>query len=260
MLILGFDIGNTRTIFGIYLSTDINPQKCFNYSSQKDIDVSNLRRIIKQHLNEYRDSHSNADMVSGVVISSVVPEVMEVYREVIQDLFKLTPVVVNSELNLDIILNYDDPGQLGADRIANAAAAHKEYRGNKIIIDLGTAITVCVLFENGEFDGGLIAPGIGIALEGINEKASQLTRVKFEKPEKLVSKNTIDAITSGIFYGWISMIEGIVQRIEAHYGKQFTIILTGGYAETVGKFLDFDNNCDPMLTMKGIKYLYDKND
>lgn len=259
MLILGFDIGNTRTVLGIYREADITPQKCYSYSTQKDITANMLNSIIDGHLKDFTNNVSNGQVVSGVVLSSVVPEVMEAYSAVVQNLFSLKPVVVNDELDLDIIINYDVPAQLGADRIANAVAVHREYRTDSIIIDLGTAITVCVLFKNGEFDGGLIAPGIGIALDGINEKTSQLARVKFEKPENLVSKNTMDAITSGIFYGWISLIEGIVQRIEMNYGEKFTKILTGGYSEVISNHIGFDHKTDPMLTLKGMKYIYDNN-
>ena len=173
--------------------------------------------------------------------------------------FGISAYEITCRSRLNFSLRYDDPAQLGADRIVNAAAAFKEYGGGCIVVDIGTAVTFCVLLEGGWFDGGIIAPGVDTAIRSLSLRASRLPEVPFEKPDRLVARDTVNALKSGFFYGWLSLADGIIARIEQEYGRTFRIILTGGFAGAVAEHLSHENTVDPILAMKGIKIVYDMN-
>ena len=206
--ILGFNIGNTNTMMGIYDLNNITPINTFTYKTDKKITPDDLGLIVKNNLKTV----SKDSIIDGLAFSSVVTEVNNAYHAMAKDRFNIDPLEINSNIKLDIKLMYDNPEELGPDRIANAEAAFKEYTKDCIIIDLGTANTFCVMQKNGTFDGGLIGPGIGITIEALAEKTSKLSRINFEKPEKFIATNTLDALKSGFFYGYILMIKGIISR------------------------------------------------
>ncbi len=214
-----------------------------------------LALIVKNNLKTV----SKDSIIDGLAFSSVVTEVNNAYHAMAKDHFNVDPLEINSNIKLDIKIMYDNPEELGPDRIANAEAAFKEYTKDCIIIDLGTANTFCVMHKNGTFDGGLIGPGIGITIEALAEKTSKLSRINFEKPDKFIATNTLDAIKSGFFYGYILMIKGIITEIEKLYKKEFLVILTGGLSKIISDYLEKTHITDPLLTMKGIKFLYNLN-
>ena len=256
-MILGFDIGNTNTVMGMYRDGDIIPQRTCRYRTVRDITVDELCMKVHGFMGIFEREYQ--DSVSGVVFSSVVPEVNHLYYSMSKRLFEIAPLEVDYTVKLGIRINYTAPEQLGSDRIVNAEAAFREYGRDCIIVDLGTATTFCVLLESGVLDGGLIGPGIGISINALSEKTSKLLKVEFTKPENLIARNTAEAITSGFFYGWLSMVEGIIGRIEGHYGMPFLKIFTGGYAEIIGPHVSFENIIDTNLTMKGLRYIFDQN-
>jgi type III pantothenate kinase len=250
--ILGFNIGNTNTMMGIYEADKITPVNTFTYRTDRKINHDDLGPIIKKNL--------KSDItIDGLAFSSVVTEVNSAYHAMAKSLFNIKALEINSKIRLNIKIMYENPEELGPDRIANAEAVLREYANDCIIIDLGTANTFCVLHKNGTFDGGLIGPGIGITIDALAERTSKLSRINFEKPAKFIATNTQDALKSGFFYGYLLMIKGIIEEIEKIYKKEFLIILTGGLSKIISDHLEKKHILDPLLTMKGIKILSDFN-
>jgi type III pantothenate kinase len=258
-MILGFDIGNTNTVLGMYHDSDVMPQHSYRYRTLRNITIDELSLMVLSFLDIFEREGKGSQRVTGVVFSSVVPEINHLYYSMSRRLFEISPFEIDHNARLSIKINYTAPEQLGSDRIVNAEAAFREYGGDCIIIDLGTATTFCVLLGSGELDGGLIGPGVGISMNALSERTSKLLKVDFKKPENVIARNTAEAITSGFFYGWLSMVEGIIKRIESYYNKTFLKIFTGGYAEIVGSHVEYENVIDINLTMKGLKYIFDQN-
>ena len=253
--ILGFNIGNTNTMMGVYELNNTRPVLTYTYKTERNSTSGNLANIINNHLNtDFKNC-----VIKGLAFSSVVNEVNSAYHAMSESVFNIKALEINSSIKLGIKIIYDNPEELGPDRIANAEAAFREYAKDCIIIDLGTANTFCVIHENGKFDGGLIGPGIGITIDALAQKTSKLMRVNFEKPDKFIATNTIDALKSGFFNGFIIMIKGIITEIENIYKKDFLIILTGGLSPKISQYLEKNYITDPLLTMKGIKYIYNIN-
>ncbi len=257
MTLLGFDIGNTNTTMGIYLSNNSIPEKTYRFRTEHNITSDELGLKIIGLLNLFDNSllSNKIEIAFSTVVSEVIPQ----YNNVAKEFFKTTALEINSNSKLNIKLNYTNPETLGADRIVNAVSAFKEYKGSCLIIDIGTAATFCVVLEDGTFDGGIIAPGIGTTIDALFNNTSQLPKIKFEKPDKLITTDTTNAIKSGFYYGWISLIEGMAKRIQKQYKDELKIIVTGGFANILHDELDIVSSFEPELTMKGIKYIYDLN-
>lgn len=258
-MFIGFDIGNTSTVMGLYLDGSVMPVRVFRYDTVKQTDVDSLIKQIRENIASFQASSGSYNGVHSAAFSSVVPEINSAYHEMSHSLFGFDIYEISHASNLSVKINYKDPSKLGVDRIVNAEAAFREYGGPCIIVDIGTAATFCVLLKNGTFDGGLIAPGIGTTIDALARHASQLPAIIFGPPESLVAHDTVDALKSGFFYGWLSLVEGIVSRIELEYGYNFQVILTGGYGGIISKHLERETLCDTFLTMKGIKHISDMN-
>ncbi|MDR3238362.1 MAG: type III pantothenate kinase [Spirochaetia bacterium] len=256
-MILGLDIGNTNTTAGIYGDDDVAPNATFRYITDKLATPESLFGAINGFVKTESDRMS--DTVKGVAFSSVVPKLSGVVEELARSRFGVSALGVSHDRRLSLKIMYTDPSKLGADRIANAEAARREHPCDCIITDIGTAATICVLLADGTFEGGLIAPGIGVTIKALAQSACNLPEIMFEKPPVLVAKNTADALKAGFFYGWISMLEGVISRIEKSYGRSFRVIFTGGFAGVLSPHMERSIVTDPMLTMKGIKYIYDSN-
>jgi len=256
-MILGFDIGNTSTVMGLYRDDSPRPDETFRFDTDKRTSTSKLAGEIRRLLGPREGG--NISEINGFSYSSVVPEINSVYDEAARLLFNLEAMGISHRSNLAITLRYKDLSQLGVDRIVNAESAFREYGAPCIIVDIGTAATFCVLLEGGIFDGGLIAPGINTTIKALSQYASNLPPVTFEKPDRLVAQDTVNAIKSGFFYGWISLVSGIITLIEKQYDMQFKIIFTGGLSALVAEHLNREIIIDRELTMKGIKYIYDLN-
>lgn len=256
-MFLGIDIGNTTTMLGIYQSDSVKPERTLRIRTDKRGDDAELAGSIRMALRNYADLETLEAEITGIAFSSVVPELNRSYHRVFKRLFSLDPFEINHTSRLSIAVNYTDLKQLGIDRIVNTEAAFHEYGPGCIVVDIGTAATFDVLNHDGCFDGGLIAPGVGTTIKALADAASNLPEIVFEMPDDLVAKDTVNAIKSGFYYGWISMVEGVCERIEALYGKDFRIILTGGFAVRMREGFKREIIIDPDLTMRGIKYIFD---
>ncbi len=255
-MFLGLDIGNTTTMIGLYGDESISPEKTYRFRTDKKSDVSDLIRCINMSLRNMGNYNEIAADITGIAFSSVVPEINNLYHKMGKKLFNVESFEIRHDLQFSIGVNYRNIKKLGIDRIVNTVAAHHEYGDGCVVIDIGTAATFDVLNHDGFFDGGLISPGIGTTIKALAESASNLPEIVFGKPDMLVALDTVNAIKSGFYYGWISMIEGIVNRIEKVYKREFIVVLTGGFAGRISSGIERKIILDPLLTMKGIKYIY----
>jgi type III pantothenate kinase len=256
-MFIGIDVGNTSTMLGIYKSDSVLPEKFFRYRTVKNADFSALGSEIDFCLQEFPEFKK--EDISGFAFSSVVPEINSTYHETAEVLYNVKALEIGHGSRFSIKIDYKDIRQLGIDRIVDAEAVFNEYGPGAIVIDIGTAATYDVLDRDGVFRGGLIGPGIGITIKALASAASNLPEIVFEEPDMLIAKDTVNAVKSGFYYGWISMIDGIIERIQDFCGGGYRVILTGGFAESITGSLKADAVYDPVLTMKGIKYIFDLN-
>jgi type III pantothenate kinase len=199
--------------------------------------------------------YSHGD-VGAAVISSVVPQALTPLKSMCREFFGCTARVVGDDLGVTIPVVVDNPREVGADRLVNAVAAHTRYHGPLIVVDFGTATTFDVIDEAGRYCGGVIATGINLSLEALHRAAAKLPRVAVERPERVIGTSTVSAMQSGVFWGYVSMIEGIVARIRTEFGAEMKVIATGGLAGLFAGATDAIEHVDRDLTMAGLVELY----
>ncbi|MGB8658665.1 MAG: type III pantothenate kinase [Candidatus Zixiibacteriota bacterium] len=252
-MLLAIDIGNTHTVLGIYDRNKLKEH--FRVTSNHALTADECGVLLKQLFPNYR-------RVKRVIICSVVPPLTPVYEEMSKRFLGVDPVVVSSNLPLGIRISYHDPSQVGADRLANAVAGYQIYGGPVIIVDLGTATTFDVISEKGEYLGGAIAPGIETSSANLFHRAAQLFKVSLRRPKKAIGKNTEESLRSGIIFGSVGQIDGIVNRIKDELRKEFKItkkprvIATGGLASLIAKESKTIEKVDPVLTLEGLRRIY----
>ncbi len=250
-MILGFDIGNTITKMGLFRTDSIIPLSVFRFSTHAVSSSENLHRTIEQMLAAAHCASLSSHAICGIAISSVVKEVLDAYRSLAKRYYSIEPLII-SATNVKIPIDYEHPEMLGPDRIANTLAARRLYGKNCLIIDLGTASTFTILRE-GSLIGGIIAPGVETAAKSLLANTSMLVDVPITRPPFVVGKNTPDCIRSGLFFGWISMLEGLVKKIFKSEGCEFPALLTGGHSKIFAGSLSFPCIIDPLLTLKGVR-------
>jgi type III pantothenate kinase len=203
------------------------------------------------------------DDVEGVIISSVVPNIMYSLEHMIKKYFEIEPIIVGPGVKTGINIKYDNPKEVGADRIVNAVAVHEVYKRSCIIIDFGTATTFCALTSKGDYLGGTICPGIKIASEALFERAAKLPRVELTKPAGVICKNTISSMQAGIVYGYIGQVDYIVDRMKKEMiqlgEEEPFVIATGGLAKLISEESKSIDKIDPILTLSGLRIIYEKN-
>ena len=211
----------------------------------------------------FSQNNLDAKEVKGIIISSVVPNIMHSLENMIRKCFSIEPIIVGPGIKTGINIKYDNPKEVGADRIVNAVAACERYKRPVIIIDFGTATTFCALTRSGDYLGGCIVPGIRISSDALFERAAKLPRVELELPEQLICKNTISSMQAGILYGYIGQVEYIVSKIKNEMMRKNSeepyVIATGGLAKLIFKETDAIDEVDDDLTLEGLKILYYKN-
>jgi type III pantothenate kinase len=200
--------------------------------------------------------------VEDVIISSVVPTLMYTLSAMSKKYFNREPLVIGPGIKTGMNIKYDNPKELGADRIVNAVAAYNKYGGPLIIVDFGTAITFCAISKNGDYLGGAIAPGIKISGEALFSKTAKLPKVELVKPKTVIGKNTVNSIQSGLIYGCIGLVDYIIERMIEELkdeGEVKNIIATGGFATLIGSESRYINRIDKMITLEGLRIIYEKN-
>jgi type III pantothenate kinase len=197
--------------------------------------------------------------VTGIAISSVVPPIDSLFRDVIEKLFGIKPLFVEPGVKTGLPVLTDNPAETGADRIVNCVAAFERYGGPTIVVDLGTATTFDVISARGEFLGGAIAPGIGISADALFNSAARLSRVNIRKPMKVIGTGTVDNIQIGLFYGYVGLIDGICERMVAELGSETKVVATGGFAKMLAESSRTIRHVDENLTLDGVRLIYERN-
>lgn len=256
-MLLVIDVGNTNIVLGVYKDSELIYD--WRISTDKDKTTDEYGLMMLQIL-----SYTNIEVeeISDVIISSVVPTVMDIFPEVCKKYFNLDPVVVGPGVKTGMNILYDNPKEVGADRIVNGVAAFEKYGGPLIVVDLGTAITFDVINEKGDYLGGVITPGIKISADALFLRASKLPKVEIIKPEKVIGRNTVNSMQSGLVHGYVGLIDHIIEKIAEELGletDQIKIISTGGFSKTITKESKYIQKMDTMLTLEGLRIIFNRN-
>jgi len=253
-MILVIDVGNTHTVLGIY-----NGKKLENYwriSTDLDKTEDEYGMLLKNLLSNSKLFFSD---IKSVIISCVIPPVSWILKKMSKDYFKVTAIVVGPGTKTGICIKLDNPKEVGADRIVNAIAAYELYGGPVIIVDFGTATTFCAVDKEGNYLGGAIAPGIGISEKALSEKTAKLPKIELIDPKKSIGSNTITAMQSGIFYGYLGLTGELIRRIKKELGEDSLVVATGGEAELIGNTSNEIDKINPFLTLEGLRLVYEMN-
>lgn len=254
-MILVFDVGNTNIVLGVYRGKELIEN--WRIATDKDKSSDEYAMVIHQFVHY---NGLNIHDVDDVIISSVVPNIMYSLENASRKLFKREPLIVGSGIKTGMNIKYDDPKQVGADRIVNAIAAYEKYGGPLIIVDFGTATTFCAVSEDGEYLGGAISPGIKISSEALFEKAAKLPRVELINPKKVICKNTVSSMQAGIVYGYIGLVENIVRNMKKELkSSSCKVIATGGLSTLIAGGTDSIDVVDKFLSLDGLNIIYERN-
>ncbi len=254
-MILVVDIGNTNIVLGIYHNRELVHH--FRLSTARHSTVDEFGVMI---FNLFRMSDISAKEIEGVIISSVVPPLVNIFEEMCQKFIHKIPLVVGPGIKTGLNLRYENPREVGADRIVNAVAAVHQYKGPLVVVDFGTATTFDCIDAKGNYLGGAIVPGIGIATEALYQRASKLPRIELEKPKKVIGRNTIHAMQAGIIFGYAGQVDGIVERIKVEMeAPNLKVVATGGLAELIASETKCIQEVNSMLTLEGLRLIYERN-
>lgn len=256
-MLLVIDVGNTNIVAGVFDGKSIVSHWRFSTDRSKTADEYGI--LLRSMFNYTKVP---MDEVKAIIISSVVPPLIVPLCRMCERYFDLEPVVVGPGIKTGISLRYDNPREVGADRIVNAVAAFEKYAPQgkpMIIVDFGTATTFCALLPTGEYLGGAIAPGIGISAEALFQRTAKLPRVELIKPPAVIARNTVQAMQSGIIVGYVGQMNEIVRQMKKGLGGEAYVIATGGFAGTMAAESDIIDVVEPFLTLEGLRILYEKN-
>lgn len=253
-MIFVLDVGNTNTVLGVYDGDELKYHWRMETSRNKTEDEYGM--VIKSLLDHVGLSFHH---IKGIIISSVVPPIMFSLERMCDKYFNLKPMIVGPGIKTGLNIKYDNPKEVGADRIVNAVAGIHYYGSPLIIVDFGTATTYCYINEHKQYMGGAIAPGINISTEALYSRAAKLPRIEIARPDEVIGKNTVSAMQAGILYGYVGQVEGIVKRFKEHAQTEPKVIATGGLASLISKESDVIDIIDPFLTLKGLQLIFQRN-
>lgn len=253
-MLLAIDIGNSNIVLGVFEGEVLRDSWRIGTKASRTADEYAM--IIKDLFGFAELGFSQID---GVIVSSVVPPLLPVMHEMTRKYFKLEPCVVTSETRTGITLRYDNPREIGADRIVNAAAAFELFGGPLIIVDFGTATTFCAVTKGGEYLGGAITPGIKISAEALYQRAAKLPRIELVRPRTVIGRDTVSAMQAGILFGYAGLVDGIVERMKRELGGGARVVATGGLAALVAPETGSVTDVRPDLTLQGLRILYHRN-
>ncbi|MDU8673887.1 type III pantothenate kinase [Paenibacillus polymyxa] len=253
-MILVVDVGNTNIVLGMYEGRELLHHYRISTSRQATADEYGV--LIH---NLFSMGGVLKDDIQGVIISSVVPPLVSVLEEMCDKYIGKTPLIVGPGIKTGLNLRYENPREVGADRIVNAVAAVERFGGPLVVVDFGTATTFDCIDDKGNYLGGVIVPGIGISTEALYQRASKLPRIELEKPKKVIGRNTVHAMQAGIIFGYAGQVDGIVRRIKEEMQAEPTVIATGGLAELIASETESIQKVLPMLTLEGLRIIYQRN-
>ena len=253
-MLLCVDVGNTNIVMGLYSADRLRTHWRISTDHQEMPDEYGM--LLTSLLGHSRFEVSDID---GACMASVVPPLTDVFTEMLMQYVDVEPLVVDTGTRTGVAIRYDNPREVGADRVVNAAAAHRLYGGPACIVDFGTGTTFDALSARGEYLGGAIAPGIRIAAEALFQRAAKLQRVDLQRPPNPIGTNTVDAMRSGILFGYVGLVEGMVARFRGELGPDMRVIATGGLGALMAAETDVIDFVNPWLTLEGLRIIYELN-
>lgn len=257
MMLLVFDVGNSNIVLGMFREDKLSYSWRVSTDQAKSSDEYVI--LINQLL-EYYDL--KPESVEDVIVSSVVPDLTYTLELAIRKLFRIYPLSMDSGTKTGMQIHYDNPKQVGADRIVNAVAAYEKYGGPLIVVDFGTATTFCAISAAGEYLGGTISPGIKISSDALFQKAAKLPRIDLVKPGRVICHNTVSSMQSGIIYGYVGLVEYVIDKMKKELSDEIqsiTVVATGGLSTLIASETDAIDVIDKTITLDGLKIIYEKN-
>ena len=253
-MLLAIDIGNTNVVWGIYEGRTLTGHWRLATDASKTADEYGILFV-----NILQQAGIDTDRISDAIVSSVVPSLTAVFGEMVETYFKHTPLIVSSDLDMGIQIAYPNPGEIGSDRLVNAAAAYAHYKTCLIIVDFGTATTFCAISQRGEYLGGAIAPGLGISSDALFTHTAKLPKVDLIRPKTVIGKDTAGSMQSGLIFGYAGLVDELVTRMQVELGRQATVIATGGLAALIAVESRTIQEVRPFLTLEGLELIYRKS-
>ncbi len=253
-MLLAIDIGNTNTVLGMYQDGTLGRSWRLTTDKGRTVDeyailIHDLFRLADIHFSDIDD----------VIISCVVPPILNTFEGLCRQYFDKKPYIVGPGIKTGMPIHYDNPREVGADRIVNAVAAYEKFKRSLIIVDFGTATTFDFISARGEYQGGAIAPGVNVSAEALFERASKLPRVEIVRPPHVIAKTTVNSMQAGIFYGYLGLVEGIVSRMQQEARDEPLVVATGGLAGLMAENSTLIARVEPDLTLEGLRIIYARN-
>lgn len=253
-MLLAIDVGNTNVVLGVFEGERL--RESWRIGTKSQITADEYAMVLKDL---FGFAGLEFHQVTGVIISTVVPPLLSVLAEVSRKYFRLEPLVVSTEIRTGLTFAYDNPREIGADRIVNAVAGLRIYGGPLIIVDFGTATTFCAVTGKAEYLGGVIVPGIKLSADALTQCAAKLPRFELARPRAVIGRDTVSAMQSGILFGYAGLVDGIVERMRAEFASDAKVVATGGLAGLVAPETRTIREVRPDLTLEGLRILFDLN-